>query len=708
MSGMTSSRHRLAVPRGHGQRKIGRVPTVASSAESKRKLLKFAGPEKRRWRVISDGIKSELTSADSKRKYLFLERHETLPLQWEVESFDPTYLQRMEGAMTAYNTVTIFSIDSFLSTASEQGYGVVFLEDPAEEFAWLASLSEPVGVSIAEPHLPDTTDEGFLPCQAQGINFAKGRRATYLNWSTGVGKSVAMLGLIEWYAQNELIDLVLCFVKPHNKINTERGFERLWGIETDPRSVIVDGALRKREGQYVEVARAMKAGEVPILITNHEKMREDVEAMKFLVDGRRVLILWDEMSSKLGNHETAIYRGTVEALYTSHTSRKKTTGRGENKVEETVRSYFPRAGAERTAEVYHVALSATPIEHNPGQFFNQFNVMDPTIYGSRRAFESMFGRGRDPWSNIIWDNNKLPLVGLMALDAIHQIDKEDPDIAAQFPEVMPPETIYLQMSPGEAFLYDKLVAEYESMREADASILDETEILAALNVLEMICCNPMAVLDSAKDHQKWLDKGGRPEDRVGSQVAWKLRELIDNDKKFNIVPTKALALIEELEENPDEKYVVFTSLNDSLIPYMSGWLDKVGISHVCYHGGLSMDQKQASEDAFQNDPSVRVFLSSDAGSDSINLHAAAEVIHYNLPWSWAKKIQRQNRINRLTSKKQTNRYRDLRFSGTYEDRKEEVIERKAGFHAGILRGAVAEQAQTLRRGDFMYVLLGGE
>jgi hypothetical protein len=50
----------------------------------------------------------------------------------------------------------------------------------------------------------------------------------------------------------------------------------------------------------------------------------------------------------------------------------------------------------------------------------------------------------------------------------------------------------------------------------------------------------------------------------------------------------------------------------------------------------------------------------------------------------------------------------LRFAGTYEDRKEEVIRNKEGFHNSILRGDVAEQAQQLRRGDFMYVLLGGE
>lgn len=699
------AQQRISIPRGLGQRKIER-PRVATVGLSEELCPSLRPTAKTMWHLLDDGIKHRLNSGE-KRKFLFLERHDSLPLQWQVESFDVTYLERMSDVISAYDTVTVFGIDGFIAKAAEEGFEVVFLEDPTDEFRWLASLSEPVGVSIAEPHLPSATPEGFLPCQAQGINFAKMRRATYMNWSTGVGKSVGMLGLIEWYIEQGLVDIVLTFVKTNNKINTERGFERLWNIETDPRAVIIDGTPKRREKQYINAARTMLSGEVPIIVTNHEKMRDDCEAMKMLLEDRRVLVLWDEMSSKLGNENT-VYRGAVEALYTSYTSRKKTKKVNGETVSEEVRYYYPKSGHERTKEVYHVALSATPIEHNPGQWFNQFQIMDPSIYGSRRNFESMFARGRDPWNNVVWDRHKLPLIGLMALDAIHQVDKTDPDIAAQFPEVMPPETLYLEMSQGEAYLYDKLVSEYESMRGADASILDETEVLAAIGVLELICCNPIAVLESAMDFQAWMDSGADPDERKGSQVAWKLRELVNNDKKFDIMPTKAVRLIEEINEDPSEKFVVFTSLNEHLLPHLSRWLDDADISHVLYHGGLSMKQKQAAEDAFQNDPNIRVFLSSDAGSDSINLHAAAEVIHYNDPWSYAKKIQRQNRINRVVSDRAFNRYRTLRFAGTYEDRKEEVIEMKKGYHDSILRGAVAEQAKQLRHGDYMYIFLGGD
>ncbi len=711
---------RTAVPRGHGQRKVGRLPVV-SMAGPDRNLCPPVGAAKfsGRWKLLDNELKQRLTGSD-KRKFLFLERHATLPLQWQVESFDPTYLERLDGVISAYDTVTVFGIHSFMERADEQGYEVVFLEDPAEEMQWLASLSNPVGVSI-DSDLEGTTEEGFFPFQAQGINFAKGRRGVYFNHSTGLGKSTVALGMTEWYMANGLVDLVLSFVKTSNKINTERGIERLWGkdmslerlwgkdMSLDPRCVIVDGTLKKREKQYIEVVRSMQQGEVPILITNHEKLRDDKDALMMLVEGKRVLVLFDEMSAKLSNHETSIYKSAVEVFYTSHTSRTKTKKVKGKTVKEKVYSFYPKAGSERPSQVYFAAFSATPIEHNPGQFFNQIHFMDPSVYGSRQNFTSTFGRGKDFWGNQLWDLPKLPLVGLMALDVIHQVDKKDPDIASFFPEVLPPETVYLDMSPGEAYLYDALLAEYEAMRDADASILDETEILAAINVLELICCNPIAVLESAKRYQQWLDDGGNPDDVKGSKVAWKLREHIGNDKKFDVMPTKATTLIDTiLSSEDDKKFVVFTSLNDALLPHLSKWLDEAEIEHVVYHGGLTTKQRQAAEDAFQNDPSVRVFLSSDAGSDSINLHAAGDVTHYNDPWKWSTKEQRTNRINRIVSTFIANQERTLRFAGTFEDRKEEVIAMKKGYHDSILRNEVAEQAQQLRRGDFMYVMFGGD
>ena len=655
--------------------------------------------------VLDDALTAKLQEGDRKG-YLFLEEHPTLPLQWKVESFDATYIKKLGngegGVLTKYSTVSPFGFEAFMTKAKEQGYEVVFMSDPTPALQWLADLSLPPGVML-DSDMPNTID-GFLPFQVQGINFAKERRATYLQWSTGTGKSVGCGGIVDWYLTNGKVDLVLYFAKPHNLVNTRRGLLRKHHIP----SVVVAGTPKKREQQYIEVLRRMQhPDEQAVLITNYEKMRDDTEALSMLVEGQRVLVVWDEMSAKLGNHTTGVYKGAAEVLYTTFQTRKKTKKVNNQNIETVEKLYYPHFGDERTAEVYHVGASATPVEHNPGNWFNQIRLMDSRVYGTRRDFESKFVRSRDPWGNPTWNEDRLSLIGVMAAHIIHQVDKEDPDISAQFPEVLPPEVLYLEMSPKEQWLYDRLVDEYEALAYDDHSILEETEILSAINCLQLICSNPMAVLDSAQRHQAWLDSGGDPKKRDGSQVAWKFAAAINNDKKFDVgVPTKMLALAEIVEDAPDEKFVVFSSLNDTVIPYLSAYLDTLKINHVLYHGGMTPKQKQASEDAFQEDPDIRIFLSSDAGSDSINLHAAAEVVHYDRAWAWSRMTQRENRVNRIISGREWNRYRTLEMQGTFEGRKAEVIQMKHGFHKGMFRNDIAVQAQQLRRGDYLYVFLG--
>ena len=83
--------------------------------------------------------------------------------------------------------------------------------------------------------------------------------------------------------------------------------------------------------------------------------------------------------------------------------------------------------------------------------------------------------------------------------------------------------------------------------------------------------------------------------------------------------------------------------SNELFKYVTRW----GYGAVLYDG--SMKAKQEAEDRFRNDDSVKIFVSSDKGSDSINLEKGSVVINYNLPYKYTTLIQRVNRVNRLTS-----------------------------------------------------------
>jgi SNF2 family DNA or RNA helicase len=149
--------------------------------------------------------------------------------------------------------------------------------------------------------------------------------------------------------------------------------------------------------------------------------------------------------------------------------------------------------------------------------------------------------------------------------------------------------------------------------------------------------------------------------------------------------TKLDTLRELLTEvHSDEKVLVFSAFNDALMPILEKHFSEWGVTYVRYHG--SDTQKQAAQDAFADDNNVQVFLSSDAGSDSLSLEQASVVIHYDLPWKWSTFIQRQNRIHRVVSKFEKVRYYTLQMADSVEDRKVEIIQRKSGYHQSIFQG----------------------
>ena len=653
--------------------------------------------------------------------YLFLETHDTLKRAWKVQSFDATYQGRLGDAISRFGTVNLFNYPRFASVADEMGYTPVFMDDPAEHFSWVKSLNADPGVCVNST-LPGTIG-GFLPFQARGINFMKScDRAVYYQWSTGTGKTLAAEGTIltkaqEGYGANktEGFDLCLYVVKPNNLVNTLRKLQDHTGL----RGRILSGTPKRRERIIAETAAAMVAGEQPILIFNAEKFREDTELLALLVEDHKLLVIIDEMPTKYANRSTALYKATAEVLYTSFIV--PTTGKSKGK-----KVFYPNVKADRPSEVFYVAMSATPISNSPEDFFNCVRLMDSSIYGSVNDFNNLFVASRDRWFQVeSWKN--IDLMGAMASHIVHQVDKHtDPEIKAQFPTKLPPETVYCDLDPASERLYAKLAHEYENI--STSSVLDFQEILAAIGTFQMICSNPRSVLVSAKLREEYEAKldafiaTGASDEEIkefekknvqGSLVALKLRALINDDAKFtdedksgNCTVSKMIELRERIEQH-DDKVIVFTTMNDTLLPLISEWFDKWGIKHVKYHGGITGHaNKQAVIDEFRSNPDVKVFLSTDAGSDSIDLPEATLTVHYDLPWTQAKITQRENRQDRIDSTKDAVQVVTLAVPFTVEDRKQEILATKQGYHDKLFSGDISEAAEATAKSDFLYILTG--
>jgi superfamily II DNA or RNA helicase len=164
--------------------------------------------------------------------------------------------------------------------------------------------------------------------------------------------------------------------------------------------------------------------------------------------------------------------------------------------------------------------------------------------------------------------------------------------------------------------------------------------------------------------------------------------LLDQETDHGVKADELLALFDELFVEPTAKAVVFsqwTRTHDILIRR----LEARGLGYVSFHGGVPSDKRPALVERFRDDPTCRVFLSTDAGSTGLNLQHASTLVNMDLPWNPAILEQRIARIHRMGQKRPV---RAINFvaKGTIEEGMLSVLAFKRSLSAGILDGGSGE------------------
>jgi hypothetical protein len=164
--------------------------------------------------------------------------------------------------------------------------------------------------------------------------------------------------------------------------------------------------------------------------------------------------------------------------------------------------------------------------------------------------------------------------------------------------------------------------------------------------------------------------------------------LLDQETDHGVKADELAALFDELFADPEAKAVVFsqwTRTHDIIIRR----LEARGLGYVSFHGGVPSEKRPALVERFRDDPSCRVFLSTDAGGTGLNLQHASTLVNMDLPWNPAVLEQRIARIHRMG---QTRPVRVINFvsKGTIEEGMLSVLAFKRSLSAGILDGESGE------------------
>lgn len=158
-----------------------------------------------------------------------------------------------------------------------------------------------------------------------------------------------------------------------------------------------------------------------------------------------------------------------------------------------------------------------------------------------------------------------------------------------------------------------------------------------------------------------------------------------------------------LNECGDGAKVVIFSQWERMTRLVAQELEQSGVEYVYLHGSVPSRERQERVDTFQNDPSVTVFLATDAGSSGLNLQVANVVINLDLPWNPAVLEQRIGRLHRIGQQRGVEVI-NLIAAGTIEEDMLSRLRFKTSLFEGVLDGG--EDAVFLSDNQFDGLLNG--
>lgn len=208
-------------------------------------------------------------------------------------------------------------------------------------------------------------------------------------------------------------------------------------------------------------------------------------------------------------------------------------------------------------------------------------------------------------------------------------------------------------------------------RQMASSIVAALESWTEKNIVDDLLWEDLGSIAYQNDLFAELDKDFFPDksirgDDTGADIQLdgvQIEELERIDSKYN----KLLEFIgSTLEKSRKEKIVIFAYYRNTL-KYLGRRLAADGISAVTIMGGMG-DECRAILDDFARPDGPDILLSSEVGSEGIDLQFCRYLVNYDLPWNPMRVEQRIGRLDRLGQESDYISIVNFALADTIEDR----------------------------------------
>jgi SNF2 family DNA or RNA helicase len=496
----------------------------------------------------------------------------------------------------------------------------------------------------------------LLPYQPEAVDKMTERGKMLVAYDLGLGKTVLTIAAIE-----ELMDegkitepgLIICLSSLKYQWQSS-----ITKFTNGSNAIVIDGNPEQRKKQYDRAMR-WKTSKIDYIIMNYEQVVNDWASVSKLPRG---FIVLDEA--------TAI---------------------------KSFKSKRAKAVKKLATCEYRFALTGTPVENGkPEELFSIMQFVDDSVLGRFDKFDMTF-IVRNAWGGVERYRNLSTLHERMKTASVRKAQK-DPDVAPFLPATIHKDPIYVMMDRKTAKLYKRIsddlildldnaqtlfgssfnVLSHYGFEKSWGGAADEVrgDLMSKITCLKMLTCSPELLKISAAKYKAGNGEGSsyasllNDEELLEGLSSPKLEAFISYAKDF-------------LEQDECNKLVVFCSYVD-MVDIIA---DRLGRDiSVTYTGQLDAKTKEKHKNALNNDPSIRVFVSSDAGGYGVDLPAANMLINYDLPWSSGLATQRNGRIRRASSEWKTIVIQDVLVTNSIEVRQHSALQQKNAIAAAVIDG----------------------